>query len=847
MLSTIAAAARTLLCIASAFFLVPVHLAFAQSASQNGSGNAEAPSLPVKPQNQGQPSSNGGVTPQTGPSASKAPQNSIELPAIEVKSTDPRPKTPRPAGSAGGAISPASSSGQDTAEGRNGTSGAGVPPLKQRYQLPQTAESIAAKEIQERVNAVDTEDALKYFPSLFLRKRNNGDTQAVLATRTWGVGSSARSLVYADDILLSTLIANNNTIGAPRWGQVSPGQIARIDFLYGPFAAAYPGNSIGGVVQITTKMPDKPQAMISQTESFQDFNRYGTKDIYRTDQTNVSVGNRNGDVSWIVTGNYQNSYSQPLFWVTNPTIPANTSGAIPALNKLGQEADVVGAGGLLHSEIANLNAKFAWDISSGLKATYQIGYWSNDTNSAVQTYLRDNLGNPTYAGIATFANDNYTLHEKHLTNSLSLKTDTNGVFDWDASVSNYYFLEDIQRNPFAALNGPAAFTAFGKILRMDGTNWTNGDLKGIWRPYGNGGEHEVSFGFHVDQYVLNSPTYATANWQGGPDSTSTLYTNSKGVTMTEAFWIQDAWRFAPHFKLTVGGRIEDWQAFDGFNLNTAVADITKPNPGEITSTTAQNQPERDALRFSPKASLGWTPSAEWEVTGSFGQATRFPTVTELYQLVSAGGVFANPNPNLKPEEVLSEELAIERKFKDGKLRLSIFNENVHDALISQIGAVAGTPVTFVTNVDAVRNTGVELAGKKEQVLIDSIGLFGSVTFVDSRILKDPAFVAAVGKHVPNVPDWRATFGVTYKPTADWVLTAAARYSGKQYSTLDNTDKVSNVFGAFDSFLVVDLRAQYKIDDKTWFNFGIDNVNNEKYTLFHPFPERTFVASIKKEF
>src|SRR5262249_54081736 len=150
--------------------------------------------------------------------------------------------------------------------GDSGSSAGTVAPVKQKYQLPQTAESITAKEIQETVNAVDTEDALKYFPSLFLRKRNYGDTQAVLATRTWGVGSSARSLVYADDILLSALIANNNTIGAPRWGLVSPGQISRIDFLYGPFAAAYPGNSVGGVVQITTKMPDKPEASISQTE-----------------------------------------------------------------------------------------------------------------------------------------------------------------------------------------------------------------------------------------------------------------------------------------------------------------------------------------------------------------------------------------------------------------------------------------------------------------------------------------------------------------------------------------------------------------------------------------------------
>ena len=127
-----------------------------------------------------------------------------------------------------------------------------------------------------------------------------------------------------------------------------------------------------------------------------------------------------------------------------------------------------------------------------------------------------------------------------------------------------------------------------------------------------------------------------------------------------------------------------------------------------------------------------------------------------------------------------------------------------------------------------------------------------MTYVDSRILSDPSFVSTagispVGKHVPNVPDWRATLGGTYRPDAFWAFTAAARYSGKQYSTLDNTDVVPNVFGAFDRFLVVDVRAQYRYNENTWINFGIDNVADAKYTLFHPFPGRTFVADARIRF
>jgi iron complex outermembrane receptor protein len=730
------------------------------------------------------------------------------------------------------------------AEGGGSNAVPGTPPAKQKFQLPQTSESVTAKDIQEKINVIDTEDAVKYLPSLFVRKRNNGDTQPVLATRTAGVGASARSLVYADDILLSALIANNNTIGAPRWGLVAPEEIQRVDFLYGPFAAAYPGNSLGGVLLISTRMPEKFEMTAKQVEAFQTFDRYNTKGTHRTDQTSVSVGDKKDNFSYFLSGNFQNSYSQPLAWVTSATIPAGTSGAIPQLNKLGAPANVVGAGGLLHTQMANVKGKFSWDITPWVKATFITGYWSNNSDSNVQTYLRNAGGNPTFGGVAGFASNHNTLSQKHLANAVSIKSDTRGFFDFDLSASRYDYLEDIQRNPYGAVAGTANFTTNGRIARFDGTNWTNGDAKGIWRP---NSAHEVSFGFHADRYFLNNPTYATPTWNTGPESTGTLYSNSRGATQTQALWAHDAWRFAPAWKLTFGGRLENWQASEGFNLATL-----QTSSGAITSTKITNQPSVGADGFSPKGSLSWTPSREWDVTASVGKAYRFPTVAELYQTVTTATQVVVPDPNLRPENGLSEEIAIERKFTDGKIRLSFFNEHIRDALISQTTISGNTLVTAVSNVDAIRNRGVELAVRKDNVLVAGLEVFGSATYVDSRILSDPSFVSttgttAVGKHVPNIPDWRATLGATYRPNAYWSFTTAARYSGKQYSTLDNTDKIPNVFGAFDSFTVVDVRAQYRFSETATANFGIDNIGDTKYTLFHPFPGRTYIADVRIKF
>src|SRR6202035_4177918 len=179
-------------------------------------------------------------------------------------------------------------------EGSGANASLSTPPIKQRFALPQESYSITAKEIEETINLKDPEDAVKYMPSLFVRKRNDGDNQAVLATRSWGLSSSARTLIYYDDLLVSALIGNNNSGASPHWNLISPDAIARIDFLDGPFAAAYPGNSIGGVLLITSKMPDHAFASVKETVSVMPWNRYGTKDTYVTSQTSAAAGNRDG-------------------------------------------------------------------------------------------------------------------------------------------------------------------------------------------------------------------------------------------------------------------------------------------------------------------------------------------------------------------------------------------------------------------------------------------------------------------------------------------------------------------------------------------------------------------------
>jgi iron complex outermembrane recepter protein len=735
----------------------------------------------------------------------------------------------------------------------------GTPPVVARFQLPQESYSITAKQIDETINLKDPEDAVKYMPDLFVRKRNDGDNQAVLATRDWGLSSSARTLIFYDDLLVSALIGNNNSGASPHWNLISPEAIQRIDFLDGPFSAAYPGNSIGGVLLITSKMPDKPFAVAKETVSVMPWDQYGTKDTYVTSQTSAAAGNRNGALSWLVTANYLDSYQQPLTYTTATALPANTTGGIVALSKQGTPQDVVGTGALAHSQQTSENVRLAYDLNAMVQATYSWGIWNNHQVSNPQTYLTSTInGQPTFGGVSSFANNRYVWDQTHMSNAVSLKSDSKGVFDFDLSASTYNYLQDIMLNPFTVTQTGVGYSANGKITRNDGTNWQNADAKGIWRPFGYDGPQEISFGIHGDRYQLEDPVFASANtFQTSSTGTGQLYSDSLGETRTGAIWVQDAWKIVPNLKLTLGGRFEAWEAVNGLNVNT-----TTNAAGGITSTATINQPGLQSTNFSPKASLSYDPNKEWNITANFGEAYRYPTVTELYQNITVSGVATVANPFLTPEQDLNGELNIERHWNDGRVRLTLFDELVHNAIISQTtnvtnSAGAQIPTTTIGNVDLIRFRGVDLSADKNNVFIAGLQVFGSVTYVDSRILSDPTYAGsnpltgipdtAVGKQVPNVPDWRAKLGFTYRPDDSWAYTVAVRYSGKQFSTLDNTDIVSHVFGAFDYFTVVDLKIHYNATKNFSFDFGIDNLLNQQYFLFHPFPGRTYVLASKYTF
>jgi iron complex outermembrane receptor protein len=734
----------------------------------------------------------------------------------------------------------------------------GTNPSSMPTYIPTTMESITGREVEDRINATDSEDAIKYFPSLLVRKRYIGDyNHAILSSRASGTGNSARSAVYADGILLSNFLGNG--IGGlsfvPRWGLVTPEEIERVDVMYGPFSAAYPGNSVGAVVDYVTRMPTQFEAHGKLSFSSQPFELYNTKETYQAWQTSASAGSRAGDWSWFFNFNHTDSHGQPLTFATR-LVSAGTvgaagtpvTGAVAGLNNSNAPWYIIGTGTEFRTQQDHAKLKLAYDLSPTLRASYTLGVWQNASEGRPRSYLQTASGSPVTSGVINIDGRSFSAltggdfaltneSQTHAMHGLSVKSNTKGVLDWEMAASLYDYGTDIKRQNGSANTLPAAAQGgTGTIADGRGTGWQTLALKGIWRPDGIRGAHQVNFGVQQDHYELRYRTSSiSGNWLSDP--AGDLVSNVGGETRLRSFYVQDMWALAPLWKTVLGARYEHWSTSGGLTNFSATSSISHPN--------------RQGSFVSPKAALSFAARDDLVLKASLGRAVRMPTVAELYGATSTTNSQYINDPNLRPERSLTGELSAEKDIPGGLLRATLFTEDTHDALYSQsiVDASAGNKtISRVQNVGHIATQGAEVSYVGSDVLAKGLDLVASLTYADSLIKENDGFVIAVGdtlnRRQPNIPRWRASTLASYRWDPQWVISIGARYSGPQFRTLNNGDVNGFAYQGVSKFFVVDVRARYQIDKHRSLALGVDNLNNDKYWNFHPYPQRTFVAELK---
>jgi iron complex outermembrane recepter protein len=713
--------------------------------------------------------------------------------------------------------------------------------------LPATVETVRGNEIAKQINATDAEDALKYLPNLMIRKRYAGDyDHAVLASRMSGTGNSARSLVYVDGILLSNLLGNGAAF-APRWGMINPQAIERVDVLYGPFSAVYPGNSVGAVVDYVTRLPNQFEAAAQAKAFSQRVDLYRTHQQLGGSQLGVQLGSQEGAWQWGLSAGYLQNTAQPLTFASK-VITSNASnnigqtvqGYIADLSTKNQPIWVLGAGSSLATEQSQGQAKLAYRLPGDLLASYSAGFWRNETERTATSYLTDPNGQAVFSGPVNIAGQTYTLANSdftrastvmsHHNQALSIKTLGRRNLEWFASVSEYQYDRDQIRS---ALSNYAAaqLGGSGRLSDLAGTGWRTANLRMTLRPNPESAEgvaaHLIEMGLDQLAGKLRANVSDTVDWR--TSSPSALFSAFQGSTALSGFYLQDSWAFASNWRMNLGIRLEQWLATDGLLKNAS------------TSQTFTNRREQFA---SPKWSGAWQATPSTALKAAVGRAVRTPTVSELYQGSLAGNNLVNNDPNLHAERSWTGELSAVQTAAQWQLRATVFAERTQDALYSQTNVTVNPNVTNIQNIEQVRSKGAELALNSTDWLLTGLDFNVSLTHTTSIITQNSRFPASVGQWQPRVPRWRANLLLSYHFAPEHTLTAGLRHSGKQFGNLDNSDVNSNTYTGFSPFTVLDLRYRKQFNRTMSLALGVDNLGNSKYWAFHPYTQRSFLLELQ---
>lgn len=687
----------------------------------------------------------------------------------------------------------------------------------------------------ESINAPNVEDSLRYEPNLIIRKRFIGDRNATLSFRDMHTTQTARALVMGDGLLLSNFLGSSFGF-APRWGVIQPEEVERIEVIYGPYAAEYGGNSLGGAVVLHTRMPERFEAHIGANAMQQEFEAYGTDETLAGYKLHGSLGERHDRWSYfLAVDRLENEGHPQTFGITG------ASGGAPTGNTVTGAYDYPGERYLYNSpgssEITQdlLKFKLGYDLTNDLQARLTVAYLDrSDDILSPETYLRDADGNPVYNGTVDIDGQSYTVRSQRMSmreaQDLIYGAELEGRLGkgWEikSALSFYDTLDDATRSSGTDY-AQALANGAGTLTEDQGSGWQAFDLKLGHRHDAGWLGQRLLFGYHFNRYQLDEASFDTAHWRDA--DVTALTGDSEGKTRVHALFLENEWQLSQRWTAVLGGRQEWWKAYDG---------------SLASSSHQRDYPERSESRFSPKASLSFQPNRDWLASLSLGIAYRFPTVGELYQgsLDNAGNFTASFDPNLKDEKGFAKNLLVTRYLEYGTVSISLWENDVDDAIFRQTDVFTG--VTSYQNIDRVRSRGIELISQWQDFLIDGLDLDANLSYTRAKILDNAAVPESEGKQFPRVPEWRGNLLASYRVSRDLKVAGGVRYASDPYDTLANSDGSLRGFGYTDRFLVFDTRVTYRLGRGLTLAAGIDNITDRRYYVYHPYPGRTFHAELK---
>ena len=619
------------------------------------------------------------------------------------------------------------------------------------------------------------------------------------------------------------------------WSAIPVDVVERIEIIRGPFSALYGGDTVGGLINIITKNPEKFEATVRSG--------YGS---YNTFKEHASVGGKVLDaLSLFVAYDYKktDNYVADFNILTPTTSGAATpvTGPIPQPYRTGGTAYEIGNKGKYdYSEHTfTFNAKLDTSATSYLKFNALYSFYDIDPFGS-SSYLRDANGNEVRSGRISFPVNGTTTYLNVTSGSFLNSRAEKGTGIYTLEYSNAISdalkikisggLTDFAKDKIMAPGSSATETG-GAGTRQEAPSkiWTS-DLQADYKV---AKWLLLTGGLSYRRDDGNYKSYAASNWLDY-GSITTLNQAIDAESNRYGAYLQA--ELTPLNKLAVylGLRYDKWDS-----------EATRRTP-----TVNQNLQAHDQDAISPKISFVYTPWENTVLRLSGGKAFRVPNFFELYQPLTTSGTTYLPNPNLKPEITWGWEAGLEQGFFAGRTLVSLtyYEHYTKDFIDSRTYPDPNNPTITIAerdNFGKIEERGLEVALK--QKITDYLSGFANYTFVDAEITDYPNYPQYLGKQPRYVPEhmFNAGFDFKYKPFTASVTT---QYRSKMYVNNANDTVNWGVYGIQDKVpFVTSVTVGYDFLKHYNFSLSVNNLFDSRYFQYNLAPGRTLFGMLTARF
>lgn len=607
-----------------------------------------------------------------------------------------------------------------------------------------------------------------------------------------------------------------NNFGGLQFANIPPlSMIERIEVIRGPMSTLYGADAMGGVINIITKkISNEWTGSITKGQTFQSDSAWGNQATTDFSLMGPIIENKLGIN---VRGSYYDKEE------SNPQWESDTFNGVDSSK---DNSSFGGNGKSMDNQNWTLGAGLTFTLNDNhtIRADFDIAKQKYDnTNASVGTVdsVKSLFHSSKKGGVYSYApRVGYAEYQRMEREQYSLSWEANwqkgkstvGVHHIE---SNNYGrslpLGIADRNKMQKVYEGISDWNTKKVTYNDITNPTDKAYVDslLPRPTRTLSSENTTFNAKYElpldkHYIVVGAEYLKAQMTDGVFGMHEGKDNGEKEYYQYSLFAEDSWNLIDLLTLTVGARYDKHEDFGS--------------------------------HVSPRAYLTYILNDNWTVKGGVATGYKTPKTSDLQEGVTGFGAQGTSpwlgNPDLKPEESLSKEIAVYYEHPNRhNFNLTLFQNDFDDKIedgsattnIAAAWEALGYKPKMKQNVGKAEIKGIELSGK--YFIFDNLSIKANWTYMDSEIeSNDPATNA---RPLSDSPEHMYSATLDYQATTK--LNTYLQYSGEKSRFNERVEvngKYKDIY--YKDSSVVNFGAGYKVTKNLTVNGRINNLLDKDF-------------------